>query len=53
MDSETAWMKFIKTGSIKNYLDYCRTKNTEFSQEISDVTENNDRRDSYQRNEYR
>lgn len=53
MESERAWLKFIKSGSIKSYLDYCRVKNIESSQEIWNATENDDRRDSYQRNEHR
>lgn len=53
MKSELAWVKFVKTGSVKNYLQYCRVKKIESLQEINYASKDNDRRYSYKRNEYR
>lgn len=53
MESEQLWLRFIKSGSVKNYLDYCRAKNNETSQEVYNAAEDNDRRNNHQRNEYR
>lgn len=53
MKSDNAWIKFVRTGSIKSYLDYVRTKESESKKEGAYAEQNNDRWRGFERNEYR
>lgn len=53
MKSDNAWVNFVRTGSVKNYLNYVREKENEEKREGAYAGQNNDRRRDFERIEYR
>lgn len=54
MDSKDAWNRFMKTGSVESYLDYCalgRSEKRENNRRQPNATVN--RRDRHQGEQYR
>ncbi|MDD6488537.1 MAG: hypothetical protein PUG48_01810 [Clostridia bacterium] len=56
MDENTAWMNFVSTGKIEDYLTYCEVKSSAQNcrnQNTEEVYENQYRRTDINRTDYR